>query len=238
MAVTIPSISVTKPDWYEDPLYQKTQDQLYSYGSDILSGNTPSTLKTLSGLIEGEIPDYYKAIGETGSAEFNNMLALTTKNTANAVNEDLVRRGVSRGGIGASVTSKAMADKTAELSYADYERALTGKQALLSLGVQGSEYINSLGVDTLSGVRSGALDLTGTKNQFGLNLANLDLSVASKNADIATTNAKLQAEEDAAGDDLWSKILSSSISAIGTLGGAYLNNASTTEKKTLGSVTV
>jgi hypothetical protein len=229
MAETIASISgITSPEWYEDPLYQQTQDQLYSYGTDILSGNTPSTLKTLSGLIEGDIPDYYKAIGETGSTEFNNMLALTVKNTANAVNEDLVRRGVSRGGVGASVTSKAMADKTAELSYADYTRALEGKQSLLNLGVQANEYINSLGVSTLSGVGSSAADMTNQKNTFNLGVSNLELSLASQNAQIAEFNAKAKAAEEAQANALWSQILSSSIGALGSVGGAVLGSSSTT----------
>ncbi len=181
---------VELPTWEQDPLYQSSQDILFPFASDLL---------------KGIVPDYYKAIGETGSSEFENMLGLVNRDTSKAVNENLAKRGISRGGLGASIAAKSAADVNTKLRWSDFERALTGKQSLLNLGV-----------NTMSGVRDSALNITGMKNNF--NLSNFDNSF--KKAETLDTQ---QAQTDA----MWGELLKSGISAAGMLatgGGSALGS--------------
>jgi hypothetical protein len=174
------------PDWFEDPLYQKSQDLSFGMGKDILSGN---------------LPEWMQGLGKTGSPEFQNMLNLVNTKTAQAVAESNVRRNISRSGVGASSIAKATADATTTLSWQDYLKAAGEKQNLLTTGL-----------NTMTGVRAGALDFTGQKNQFGMQGAELSLKADMFNEQQA--EAKKQQK-----NAMWGQILSSAIGAVGTIGG-------------------
>jgi len=174
-------MSLNLAPFYEDPLYQKTQQPLFEFGT---------------GLLEGKPNDYYKPIGESGSSEFEKMLALTTRDTQKAVGENLVRRGISRGGLGASIVAKTAADTSTKLRWEDYSRAIAGKQFLMSSGL-----------NTLSDVRGGSLAIGSQKNQYNLSKAELDLSVQKANA------AAKQAQ-----NDMWAKLAASAVGIIATGG--------------------
>jgi len=168
--------NVAMPAWYEDPYYQKTQDKLFGYGTDILEGN---------------LPDFYSSLGRTGSPAFKEMLALVNRDTARAVNENLVRRNITRGGVGVSSIAKATADVGSKLRFEDFLRANREKAGLLTTGL-----------NTVSGVRSAALDITGKRNQFNLGRTELELG-----------RAGMMDEAEAAQNQMWSDILSSAIGA-------------------------
>jgi len=170
-------LSLNLPPFYKDPLYQKTQDILFPFGSDLLAGK-PN--------------DYYKPIGESGGAEFEKMLALTTRDMSKAVSENLVRRGISRSGLGANVVAKTAADVSTKLRWEDYSRALAGK-----------EFLMNSGLNTLSTVQGGALNITGQKNDYNFRKANLDFQ-------IQQINAKAAAERNA----MWSKIAMQAVGLI------------------------
>ena len=169
------------PDFYTDPNYTESQDLLSTTGKNLLAGKP------------GE---YYKSIGETGGGAFENMMSLIGRDTSKAVSENLVRRNVARGGIGASLIAKSMADVGTKLRWEDYSRAQKGKQFLLGKGL-----------DTTEGVRSSALNFGSQKNLYNLNAANFGLR-------------KSGVEEAASAREgsMWSSILSS---GIGTLGNIY-----------------
>lgn len=152
-------LSLNLPPFYSDPLYQKTQDILFPFGEDLLAGQ-PN--------------EYYAPIGETGSPEFENMLALTNRDTSKAVSENLVRRGISRGGLGLSIAAKTAADTSTKLRWEDYLRAMTGKEFLLSTGS-----------NMLSNVLQGALSMGGQKNQYNISKAELSLAVQKANQEMA-----------------------------------------------------
>ena len=151
-------VKVNIPDFYNDPLYQQSQGVLFPFGTNMLSGN---------------LPDYYKPIGETGGTEFNNMLALMNRDTTTAVNENMTRRNISRGGLGANIIAKAVADNSTKLRWEDYSRALTGKQNLLNLGL-----------NTVSNVGSNALNYMGQKNNFNMSAAGLQFDASKFNSQI------------------------------------------------------
>jgi hypothetical protein len=111
--------SIARPKYYEDPDYRASQDALKSLGL---------------GLLEGKVPDYYKAIGETGSDEFEKMLGLTTGDIQTSAAEALARTGRARGGALPAVTADAVAESALKARYQDYNRALAGKMDLLGLG--------------------------------------------------------------------------------------------------------
>lgn len=188
------SISVNIPDFYTDPYFTKTQDYLYGFGTDIL---------------QGKLPDFYSGLGQTGSKQFQDMLALVNKNTATAVNENLVRRNISRGGVGLSTIAKQTAETSTTLNWQDYLRAMTEKGSLLTTGLS-----------TVSGVGEKALSYGGQENQYNLSKAQLELQQAQ-------ANAQTKAQEDA----MWGQIISSAIGAAGmfaTGGLSGLGSAATT----------
>ncbi len=168
------------PVWEEDPYYKKTQDVLFPFGS---------------GLLEGNVPDYYKTIGQVGSPEFENMLRLTQTDTANAVNNNLIRRNIGRGGLGASIAAKANADTGTRLRWSDFQRAIQGKEFLLNIGK-----------DTLTGVRSSALNITGMKNNF--NQQNFQNEFG-----LFKYEDTVKREEEASESAMWQNLLKAGISA-------------------------
>lgn len=183
------NVDLKLPDWFEDPLYQKTQSRLEPFGSNLL---------------EGKLPDFFSTLGKTGTPEFENILSLINRDTATAVNENLVRRNISRGGVGQNLLATTMADVGKKLRWEDFLRGQDEKKWLMGTGL-----------DTLSGVRSSALDITGQKNQFNISRSGLDLQAQQ-------FNAKQAAEEKAAKDKMWQDILKSGIgaAAIFATGGA------------------
>ena len=107
------------PEFKEDPDYRETQDFLKSLGIDILNG---------------EIPDYYKAIGETGGSEFDNYLNQITGDIKQSALETAAATGRG-GGMVTDITNEAVSKATTQARYADYERAMQGKQTLLNTGI-------------------------------------------------------------------------------------------------------
>lgn len=166
----------------EDPYYRKTQNILYPFGTNIL---------------QGKLPDFYSSLGKTGTPEFENMLALINRDTAMAVNENLVRRNISRGGVGLSTIAKATSDVGTKLRWSDFLRAQGEKQWLMGTGLE-----------TVGGVRSAALSQTGISNQWSLSNRQLDMQ-----------QAQIDAQAEADKNKMWSQILSSVIGAAGTIGG-------------------
>jgi len=143
---------VKLPDYTEDKYYESSQAPLQ---------------KTGLSLLQGKPNDYFKPIGEYGGQEFENVLGLLKRDVSKGVDEDLVRRGVGRGGIGATAKARAIGDISTKTRYADYERALSGRQNLLTTGA-----------DILGGVRSGALNREGIRNPFEISRTGLDMDRA------------------------------------------------------------
>ena len=137
------------PECEPDPLYTESQDYLYGYGTNLLEGN---------------INNYYAPIGEYGAQPFQDILGLATRDIQRSVQEDLVRRGIGRGGIGSTAVSQKVGDVSKELLYNDYARAIEGRESLLNAGL-----------NTVSGVRTSALNLTGMKSQADIARAKLEL---------------------------------------------------------------
>jgi hypothetical protein len=124
----------------EDPLYTSSQASLDKLGS---------------GLLKGDVPDYYKSIGEAGGSEFESMVSLMNRDIQKNAAEAMASSGRARGGNLAAVTAQETGDATAKLRYADTQRALAGKQYLLNTGI-----------NVENGVRSAAFaNMTG-ENQF------------------------------------------------------------------------
>lgn len=174
---------IEMPEWYTDPLYTSSQDYLNTYGTNIL---------------EGKLPSFYSSLGQTGSDAFKAKLAQTNRDTAIAVNENLVRRGISRSGVGLSTTAKQVANNSTNYNWADYLQAQTEKASLLNTGL-----------NTLSGVRSSALTNQSSKNQFNLGVTGLELNQAS-------AEDQTEANE----GSMWSQLIGSGISAAALIASA------------------
>jgi hypothetical protein len=132
--------SIARPKYYTDPIYTETQGALKDMGL---------------GLMKGEVPDYYKSIGETGGKEFEDMLSLTTRDITKSAAEASAASGRSRGGSLPAITAGAVADAATKARYSDYNRALAGKQGLLTTGIA-----------TTQGVRGSAQSEQGNQNTF------------------------------------------------------------------------
>lgn len=185
MAKKSNQINVDIPAFVTDPKYTDAQNVLFPFGTNMLAGN---------------VPDYYKSIGEYGGAELSNILGSVSKDITKAVDENLVRRNISRSGVGAEAVAGAVGSKSAELRWNDYLRAMEGKKYLLATGL-----------DTVSNVRNSALDYGNSQNSYNMQKAGLQFN-------IATGNAQLKAQEAARSAQMWSSI----IGAAGTVAGFAL----------------
>ena len=189
------AISVNLPDFKTDPYFKKSQDLSFTTGKGILGG---------------KLPEFYKGLGETGSKQFQDMLSLVNRDTATAVNENLVRRNI-KGGVGLSSIAKATADATTNLSWTDYQKAAGEKQSLLGTGL-----------DTISGVRGAGLQYAGQENQFGLKGAEMQLSADKFNVETQWREDQAEEAKKARKNQMWQTILGAGIGAIGTIAGGYL----------------
>lgn len=117
-------------EYHTDPDYRAAQDRLKGLGFDILDGN---------------IPEYYKPIGESGGAELDNIINMSTRDITGAATESMARSGRARGGALPSTVARSVADNATKLRYADYLRSVEGKQSLLNTGIGVTEGVRSAG---------------------------------------------------------------------------------------------
>lgn len=173
------------PEYQLDPFYGSSQETLSGFGTNLLQGKPGS---------------YFGPIGEIGGKLFEDVLAKGKRDITRTVTEDFARRNV-RGPRGANVIGKQVADYSQDARFTDMLRALEGRKFLMGAGL-----------DTLSGVRSGALAQTGLRSQFDLGRSKIALGYE-----------QLSAKERAAKGSMWSNILKSVIGAGAKLGSAYLS---------------
>lgn len=143
---------VAMPEYYEDPDYREMQDILKALGPDILKGN---------------IPEYYKPIGEFGGEEFEKYLGLAKGDVQQSVLESAAAAGRTGG-----VVQSAIAEETGALTtksrYADWLRSLEGKQFLLNTGIGITE--------SARGAGQAEEEL---RNRFNLDVTGLEMKKAS-----------------------------------------------------------
>jgi len=137
------------PDWYQVPYYDSSQKNL-----DTFSG----------GLLKGDVPDYYKPIGQFGGPEFENFLQRSLADVRKSAIEGVARQGRARGGALPSSVANASADVTSQLRYSDFLRAMQGRENLMKTGLAGQE-----------SVRQGALTNQSQRNTFNQNNSGMDL---------------------------------------------------------------
>lgn len=115
-----PYSDIALPKFVTDPLYTSSQSGLNELGT---------------GLIEGNIPDYYKPIGDFNSPQFQAMLNSVKGQVMQQSQEANAIAGTGRSGVGITASNNALNQILPQLSYADYTRALQGRGALLETGI-------------------------------------------------------------------------------------------------------
>jgi len=107
------------PDFFEDPEFKKTQEFLSDFGINIL---------------KGEIPEFFKPIGEIGGKEFEDVLSLTKRDIEqSAINTGAIT-GRGRGGSVPSSVASAVGDASTKARLINFQQALEGKGFLLQQG--------------------------------------------------------------------------------------------------------
>jgi len=145
---------VELPKFKADPFVGKTQDFLFPYSQNLL---------------EGDIPDYYKSIGDTsyGGETFQKFLDASINDITRVTEEASAAKGI-RGPRSAAAVSDAVSRVAPALRYQDMVDSL-------NRGNVGKQFLMSSGLNTMGGVRSGALSLTGMENTHNLNRAKLEM---------------------------------------------------------------
>lgn len=167
------------------PEYEEAQKYMKELGIDIMGGN---------------LPDYYKPIGEYGGPELEGVIGKAKGDISENVQTDIARRGVSRGGVGATAIGKATADILPGLRYADYERAMGARRGLLGLGVE-----------TMSNVKTGEFNVQQAQNQYLMDRFRTYAGVSGQ-------QAQLEQQQQAARSGMWQQMASSGIGAVGQSG--------------------
>lgn len=176
--------TIPLPVWEESPYYASSMADMASLYSQLISG---------------DLPDFYSSLGQSNSPEYQAMMGVVNKNTQKAVEENLVRRGISRGGIGGSSIAQAMADVGAQYGYQDYLQSQSEKAGLLSLGT-----------NLMNTVNSSAINWTQMKNAFNLDTTKLALGMDSQAFAQAAANSQANSQG-----------VGSMIGAIGSLIGLF-----------------
>ena len=136
------------PEFALDPFYSQAQETLEPFGRN---------------LVEGNIPDYLKPIGEIGGEAFEDVLGLGIRDIEGAGIRSAARLGQRGGNVPAGI-SKNVGDFTRKSRFENLMQALQGRQ-----------FLATTGANVLSGVRGGALQKTGLENQFALGRGKLGL---------------------------------------------------------------
>lgn len=106
------------PEYPTDPYVGKAQEALYPMGRDILAG---------------DIPEYYKPIGEIGGELFEDVLGLGRRDIEKTGLEVSARLGQRGGGVAPGIAGK-VGEYTRKARFDDYMRALKGRGFLLGVG--------------------------------------------------------------------------------------------------------
>ncbi len=125
-----PYSDIALPKLVTDPLYSSSQASLDKLGS---------------GLLNGDVPDYYKSIGDFNSPQFQAMLNSVKGQIMQGSQEASAIQGTGRSGVATTASNNALNQVVPQLSYQDYLRAVQGRGALLDTGI-----------NTESGVRGSA----------------------------------------------------------------------------------
>jgi len=171
--------------FYTDENFNNVQNTLMQLGQNIISG---------------DIPEYYRPIGEIGGETLDNLINQVGADISKSVSEDVARRGMSRSGIAPAVTARQIADATTKIRYSDLQRALQGRGNLFQLGI-----------GTVDNVGNRGLNYAGQKNTYNVNKANLE--EMARQFDLARHDRRRSANK-AKDRELWS--------ALGSLGSSLL----------------
>lgn len=125
-----PYSDIPLPKLVTDPLYTSSQSSLDKIGQ---------------GLLTGDVPDYYKSIGDFNSPQFQAMLNSVKGQIMQGSQESSAIQGTGRSGVATTASNNSLNSVLPQLTYQDYTRALAGRGALLGAGI-----------DTESGVRQSA----------------------------------------------------------------------------------
>ena len=151
------------PDFPEDPYVGKAQDILYPFGRDLLAG---------------DIPEYYKPIGEIGGELFEDVLGLGIKDIQTAGIETAARLGQRGGGVAPGI-AREVGEYTQRARFDDYMRALKGRGFLLESGA-----------NIVGGVRGAALTGQAQKAGYEVSKGSLALGYAGLASEIEIGEAK------------------------------------------------
>ena len=250
-------INVNIPDYKKDPYYLKTQQQLYPAGQEWLKGEVAGfdmpqyqqspyyagMQKQLAGvssdLLSGKVPEWLRETTTPGGGAFEQYMGMVGRDVTRGVQEDIAKRGVTRGGIGTTAIAKTMADVGTKYRWEDLLRTQQNRLGLFGAGIEtaggvrtaglteagqanifGLESakmqigIRETGMELLKAVQSGALTEEELENQYGLNKAQLEFQIQQANAQIA-------AEESARKGGMWQNILSGGLGLMGSIGGMF-----------------
>lgn len=148
-----PYSDIALPKFVTDPLYTSSQGGLNELGT---------------GLINGDIPDYYKSIGDFNSPQFQAMLN-SVKGQITQSNQELnAINGTGRSGVGVTATNNALNSVIPQLTYQDYLRAIQGRGALLDTGI-----------NVKSGVRGAAQQQGSNESNFNQTIFEDQVGLAS-----------------------------------------------------------
>jgi len=257
-----PQINVDIPEFREDEYILKGNQALFPKGQEWLSGDfgfdmpeygaspyygeSQEALFGLSkGLLTGKVPEAYRSLMQSGGDEYSEMMRGVKRDVTTGVQEDLAKRGVTRGGIGTSAISKAMGEVSGKYGYEDYLRTQENKAKLLGFGADVSAGVSSrglteaqmanafgmdtaklnltgrgMGADVLSGVRGSGLELSSLRSGQGLGAAELDANIQGKN--IANQLA-LEEQE----NQMWSDLMQAGVGMAGTVASLGMSGGST-----------
>lgn len=148
-----PYSNINLPQNVTDPLYTSSQSSLDKLGS---------------GLLNGDVPDYYKSIGDFNSPQFQAMLNSVKGQIMQGSQEASAINGTGRSGVATTASNNALNSVLPNLSYQDYLRAIQGRGALLDTGI-----------NVESGVRQSAQNQQQFDSQFNQTLFGDQTSLAS-----------------------------------------------------------
>lgn len=115
-----PYSDIALPKEVTDPLYTSSQSELNTLGS---------------GLLEGNIPDYYKSIGDFNSPQFQAMINSVKGQIMQGSQEASAINGTGRSGVAITASNNALSSILPQLTYQDFLRAVQGRGALLDTGL-------------------------------------------------------------------------------------------------------
>lgn len=146
------------PAFKADPLVNTAENSIFNFGSDILKGILPAS---------------YQNLLQFDSPQFESVLHNSNRDITSAGLNTAALQGNARSGAANAGISKAVADNSANMRYADYMNTVANQKALLGTGLDAENVAGNMALGNQGQINNFNASIYGTQSSYDLGMNQL-----------------------------------------------------------------